>query len=66
MAEPVKFRGIVIYQRYYNEDSFYGVFNVRTKEKLPYSEEISNPNAFEDDKDFEPYFVICININNYF
>ena len=60
MAEPVKFRGIVIYQRYYNEDSFYGVFNVRTKEKLPYSEEISNPNAFEDDKDFEPYFVVCV------
>ena len=60
MAEPVKFRGLVTYQRYYNEDSFYGVFNVRTKEKLPFSEEVSQPNIFEDDKDFEPYYIICV------
>ena len=60
MAEPVKFRGIVVYQRYYSEDSFYGVFNVRTKEKLPFSEEVSQPNIFEDDKNFEPYYIVCV------
>lgn len=60
MAEPVKFRGIVTYQRYYNEDSFYGVFNVRIKEKIPFSEEITQPSIFEDDKDFEPYYIVCV------
>ena len=60
MAEPIKFRGIVTYQRYYNEDVFWGVFNVRVKEKIPFSEEISKPNAFEDDKDFEPYYIVCV------
>lgn len=60
MAEPVKFRGVVTYQRYYNEDSFWGVFNVRIKDKLPFSQEINNPNVFEDDEGFEPYYVICV------
>ena len=60
MAEPVKFRGMVTFQRYYNEDSFWGVFNVRTKERLPFSQEVSQPNIFEDDKDFEPYYIVCV------
>lgn len=60
MAEPVKFRGVVAYQRYYNEDSFWGVFNVRVKEKLPWAEEVSQPGVFEDDKDFEPYYIVCV------
>jgi len=60
MAEPVKFRGVVTFQRYYNEDSFWGVFNVRTKENLPFSEEVNQPNAFEDDEDFEPHYIVCV------
>lgn len=60
MAEPVKFRGVVTFQRYYSEDSFWGVFNVRTKENLPFSEEMNQPNAFEDDEDFEPYYIVCV------
>ena len=60
MAEPVKFRGVVTYQRYYNEDSFWGVFNVKVKDKLPFSQEINNPSIFEDDEDFEPHYVVCV------
>ena len=60
MAEPVKFRGVVTFQRYYSEDSFWGVFNVKTKEKLPFAQEINQPNVFEDDKDFEPYYSVCV------
>lgn len=60
MSEPRKFRGVIIFERYYNEDSFWGVYNVRTSEQLPFSEEVSQPNAFEDDKDFEPHYIVCI------
>lgn len=60
MSEPVKFRGIVTFQRYYNEDNFWGVFSVKTKEKLPFAKEVNQPNTFEDDKDFEPHYVICL------
>jgi len=60
MAEPIKFRGVVTFQRYYSENSFWGVFNVKTKERLPFSQEITNPNAFEDDEDFEPHYVVCV------
>lgn len=60
MAEQVKFRGTVTYQRYYSDDSFYGVFNVKTKENLPYSEEVSQPGLFEDYKDFEPYHIVLV------
>lgn len=60
MAESVKFRGVVTFQRYYSEDTFWGVFNVKTKENIPFSEEVSQPGIFEDDKDFEPYFVVCV------
>lgn len=60
MAEPVKFRGTVTFQRYYNEDSYWGVFNVRTAENLPYSQEVNSPNAFEDDEDFEPHYIVCV------
>lgn len=60
MSEPVTFRGVVTYQRYYNEDSFWGVFNVKTKERLEHSEEVTDPNIFEDDKDFEPHYIVCI------
>ena len=60
MAEPVKYRGVVTYQRYYNEDSFWGVFNVKVKDKLPFSQEINNPSIFEDDEDFEPHYVVCV------
>lgn len=60
MAEPVKFRGTVTYQRYYDENSFWGVFNVKTKEKLPFSEEVIQPNVFEDDEGFEPYYIVCV------
>ena len=60
MEKPIKFRGIVTYQRYYNEDSFWGVFNVKSKERLPFSDEISKPGVFEDDKDFEPYYLVTV------
>ena len=60
MAEPVKFHGVVTYQRYYSEDSFWGVFNVKTKENLPFAQEVSQPGIFEDDKDFEPYYIVCV------
>ena len=60
MSEPVTFRGIVVFQRYYNENSFWGIYNVRVKEKLPFAEEVTHPNIFEDDKDFEPHYIICV------
>lgn len=60
MSEPVKFRGTVMYQRYYNEDSFWGVYNVKVKEQLPWAQEIEKPDMFEDDKNFEPYYVLTV------
>lgn len=60
MADQIKFRGIVIYERYYNEESFWGVYNVRTDERLPFANEVTKPNIFEDDDDFQPYYVSCI------
>lgn len=60
MPEPVKFRGTVTFQRYYNEDSFWGVFVVKTKDELQYSEKIDSPNIFEDDRDFEPHYVVTV------
>lgn len=60
MAEPIKFRGTVTFQRYYDENSFWGVFLVRTKENLLHSEKVTNPNVFEDDEDFEPHYIVTV------
>lgn len=60
MSEPVKFRGTVTFQRYYDENSFWGVFLVRTKDNLLHSEKVSNPNIFEDDEDFEPHYIVTV------
>lgn len=60
MSEPVKFRGVVVFQRYYNDESFWGVFNVKTKDRLPFSQEITKSNSFEDDKEFEQYNIVCV------
>lgn len=60
MPEPVKFKGTVTYQRFYSEDSYWGVFIVKTKDSsLPYKSEIPT-NAFEDDEDFEQYYSVTV------
>lgn len=60
MNEQIKFRGTVTFERYYSEDSFWGVFIVKTKDLLPHSEEVTLPNVFEDDSDFEPHYVVTV------
>lgn len=60
MQENIKFKGVVLYERYYNEDSFWGVFNVKTLDELPYSKKAENfANPFEDDKP-EVYYVVTV------
>lgn len=60
MPEPVKFRGTVTFQRFYSDSSLWGVFVVKTKDDMPYKEEINKPNVFEDDEDFEPYYIVTV------
>lgn len=50
------FRGRVTYERYYNEDSYYGVYNIQTKDNLPHSVRLS---PFESNED-EEYFSVSI------
>ena len=60
MPDPVRFRGTVSYERYYNEGSFWGVFIVNTTDDLPYREEVKQPNVFEDDEGFQPHYVVTV------
>lgn len=61
MAEPVKFRGVVTFQRYYSEETFWGVYNVKTHERLPYAKDYNPPGIFEDDEDFDKQtFIVCV------
>ena len=60
MPESVKFRGTVTFQRFYSDSSLWGVFVVKTKDDLPYKEEINQPNIFEDDAGFEPYYIVTV------
>ena len=60
MPEPVKFRGTVTYERYYAEDSFYGVYIVKTTDNIEYGQFVDKPDIFEDAEDFEPYNVVTI------
>ena len=60
MPEPVKFRGIVTYERYYNDTSFWGVFIVKTFDELPYSEQVTRPSVFDSSEDFEPHYIVTI------
>ena len=61
MDDSIKFRGVIASQRYYNDDSFYGVFAVRTTDStLPYKDEITQPNAFEDDEGYMPRYIVIV------
>ena len=56
MSESYTFRGRVTYERYFNEESFWGVYTVQTKEQLPYSKPIK-PFESEDNTDI---YVISV------
>lgn len=62
MDEQVKFKGRVLYERYYNEDSFWGVFNVLTDQHLPYSVEYDSCpfDIFDDDKSQDKQYVVSV------
>ena len=59
-SEPIKFKGIVLYERFYSEETYWGVYNVKTFENLPHSDEVDRPGLFEDSKDFEPYHLVAV------
>lgn len=53
-----KFIGISEYEKYYNEDSCYGAFNISTNENLPKSKEYFDGAIFDDeDENNKIYFI---------
>lgn len=53
MSETCKFRGIVTFERFYNEESYWGVFGVKTKDSIPHCDD-------EPLDDFDPYHEVIV------
>lgn len=63
IADCVKFRGLAVYERYYNESSMWGVFNVRTTDELEYSRPITADDVkfeMQFDPDGQQYSIVTV------
>ena len=45
----IEFKAVITYERYYNDETSWGVYGFKTKDDIPYYEEKTVPNPFEDD-----------------